>query len=84
MTANRRNPRPKWQVALGAVVAVVLTASSLAGGWTYYHFYWAPTGVSFQSTGKKVYRAQLVDMVLEVAVKQNAVQPSAQQPEPAK
>jgi len=76
MASNRRTfARPLWQRLILGLLSLLLVASSAAGGWTYFHFYWQPTGVTFQSTGKRVYRAQLVDMVLEMAVKQNATPP---------
>jgi len=46
------------------VLYAFLALNSVAGGFTYYHFYLQPTGLVYQNTTKNVSRAALVDKVL--------------------
>lgn len=74
-----------WKTWFIRGVLVLQAGAALSGAYTYYHFYWAPTGVHFEDTGKPASRARMIDMVLQVMVEANQTTlPNADIQEPAR
>jgi hypothetical protein len=61
-----------WKWAKAALM-VMVTLMALFGGYTGYHFYLAPTGLTDTKTGQSYHRAQLIDfMIADMVDKQRA------------